>query len=61
MARCRSVVERVAEEIRHALLMVKGVLSVTPSVTDIGDHMNRERVRHELLEKLLAVLKDPVR
>lgn len=44
------------EEIRRALLMVKGVLSVESSVADISDHMNRERVRLELHEKLFAVL-----
>lgn len=44
------------EEIRRALLMVKGVLSVDSSVADISDHMNRERVRIELHEKLFQVL-----
>lgn len=44
------------EEIRKALLMVKGVLSVSPAVADFGDHMNRERIRLELHEKLFGVL-----
>jgi len=47
------------EEIRNALLMVKGVLSVSPSVAGIDDHMNRERVRLELMDKLFALMKDP--
>ncbi len=47
-----------AEEIRIALSMVKGVLSVTPSVTQLEDHMNRQRIRLELHEKLFQVLKD---
>jgi hypothetical protein len=50
-----------AEEIRIALSMVKGVLSVTPSVTQLEDHMNRQRIRTELHEKLFEVLRDPTR
>ena len=46
------------EEIRNALLMVKGVLSVEPSVAQLDDHMNRQRVRLELHEKLFNVLRD---
>jgi len=46
------------EEIRKALLMVKGVLSVDASVTELSDHMNRSRIRLELTDKLFAVLKE---
>jgi len=46
------------EEIRKALLMVKGVLSVDASVTELSDHMNRSRIRLELMDKLFAVLKE---
>jgi len=46
------------EEIRKALLMVKGVLSVDASVAELSDHMNRSRIRLELTDKLFAVLKE---
>jgi len=48
-----------AEEIIAAIKMVKGVLNVTPSVADFNDHMNRDRVRAELSQKLWDVLKPP--
>lgn len=50
-----------AEEIRIALSMVKGVLSVTPSVADYEDLMNRQRIRMELHAKLYEALRDPTR
>lgn len=46
-----------AEDIRTALEMVKGVLSATPSVRTPEDWMNRERVRHEMGEKLWDALR----
>jgi hypothetical protein len=45
-----------AAVIRAALEMVKGVISVSPVVADISDHMNRMRIRLELREKLLGLL-----
>lgn len=39
-----------------AIRQLRGVLSVSASVAHGGDHMARERVRHELREKLLEVL-----
>ncbi len=44
------------EQIKQALLMVKGVLNVQPILATPDDWMNRTRVKHELQEKLLAVL-----
>ena len=39
-----------------AIKMMHNVLSVTPHVTDVGDHMAQERARRELGDKLLGVL-----
>lgn len=36
--------------------MVKGVVAVRKSVTDAEDWMNRTRVKHELLDKLVSIL-----
>lgn len=46
-----------AEEIRLALAMVRGVVSVLSVETDTNDHMNRERVRSEMTNALLAALR----
>ena len=45
-----------AEGILQAIKCLRGVIDVTPSVRTTDDHMNRERIRRELGEKLLAVL-----
>jgi hypothetical protein len=44
-----------ATDIMIALLMVRGVLSVTPHIGSVSDIIVRERVRRELLDKLLAI------
>ena len=49
------------EAIINAIKMVKGVLSVTPHVVDHADHIAQQRVRHELGEKLWAVLYPPIK
>jgi hypothetical protein len=46
-----------AAAIRVALLMVRGVASVEPLPVDAEDFVNRERIRHELGQKLLEALK----
>lgn len=45
------------EGIRNALLRIKGVLSVEPHVTQVGDYVARLRAHEELAEKLRDVLK----
>lgn len=45
-----------AEAIIQAIKMVKGVLSVDGNVADIEAHLATERVRRELLQKLIGVL-----
>lgn len=44
------------ESLIAAMRQLRGVVSVTKHVTRIEDHLARERVRHELGEKLWAVL-----
>jgi hypothetical protein len=46
-----------AADIAIALLMVRGVVSVEPVAVDVDDFVNRERIRHELGQKLLEALK----
>jgi len=45
------------ETIKNAILMIKGVISVKESIVDSDDHINRERIRQELIQKLWDVLK----
>ena len=45
-----------AEAIINAIRQIKGVLMVDLSMTTLDDDINRNRVRHELGEKLWAVL-----
>jgi hypothetical protein len=45
-----------AQGVIDAILMIKGVLSVTTSVSTSDDSMNRLRIRHELKEKLFEAL-----
>lgn len=46
-----------AKPILEAIRMIKGVASATGRVANMDDHMNRERVRHELEMKLVKVLR----
>lgn len=46
-----------AEEIRRALSMVRGVVSVDVVEGDASDWMNREMVRHELTAAIFAALR----
>ena len=45
------------EIIQNAILMIKGVANVTPSISDIDDSINQDRIRMELRKKLFEVLK----
>jgi wobble nucleotide-excising tRNase len=47
-----------AEVIKQAIAAIRYVLSVAPVVADINDHMNRQRIRAELVEKLYAALEE---
>ena len=44
------------EEILSAVRMIRGVAHVEPSITTHNDHMNRQRIKGELLMKLFKVL-----
>lgn len=46
------------EAIVNAIMMVKGVASVTKSVAEMDDHMNRARVVYALREKILDVFNE---
>lgn len=41
------------EQILNAVKMIKGVLHVEPEITTVKDHMNRQRVKSELIDKIL--------
>lgn len=45
-----------AEVLIAAIRQLRGVLSVTGNVSDLSAHVAQERARHELGERLLAVL-----
>lgn len=45
-----------AEQLIAAVRMFRGVLSVTPNVSELSDHVAEQRVRRELGEKLWAVI-----
>ena len=45
-----------AEAIKNAILLFPGVLSAAGVVTDLTSHMAEERARHDLGQKLLAVI-----
>ncbi len=52
----KDVREDNAEDLMKAIGMIKGVISVKGRVTASGDYIAHQRVRHELSEKLWAVL-----
>lgn len=45
-----------AEPLINAIRQLRGVLSVEPSISDPSDWNARQRVHHELAEKLWAVI-----
>lgn len=47
-----------AEDILNAIRMVKHVQSVEPITANFEDRMNRSRVRHHLLDKILDVIRE---
>ena len=44
------------EDIKKALLMIKGVIDVEPSILTHNDHMIRERVKLETKNKFIKFL-----
>lgn len=46
-----------AEHIINAIQMIKGVVDVSPSVSDHNDHMNRIRIQSELEKRICDALK----
>jgi hypothetical protein len=47
-----------AEYIINAIRMIKGIIDVTPSVTNFDDYMNRARIRHEIEDKIWKALRE---
>ena len=43
------------EEIVNAIAMIRGVAHVALHVTDVDDHMARQRVRHEISADLITL------
>ncbi len=52
----RDIREDDAEAVLNAIRMIKGVLSVSPSLSEPGDWAAGERLRRELGDKLWAVI-----
>lgn len=52
----RDIRDEDAEHLIAAIRMLRGVLSVTPNVSEISDHIAEQRVRREIGEKLWAVI-----
>ena len=46
-----------AENLLTAIRMLRGVLSVTPNIANTTEHIAYMRVRSEMLDKLLDVVK----
>jgi hypothetical protein len=44
------------QRILEAVEMIKGVAHVEPSITTSEDHMNRQRIKSELLTKMFRIL-----
>ena len=47
-----------AEHIKIALESVRGVASVTPSIVNSGDIMNRQQIKHDMWEKIVKVFRE---
>jgi hypothetical protein len=46
------------EAILNAVKMIKGVASVEPSIATPDDHINRERIKMEVYDKMRKVILD---
>ena len=47
-----------SENIKNAILMLKGVIKVEPAVDDISSMFERNQVKHEMFHKILTLFKD---
>lgn len=45
------------EKIINAVYMINGVAHVEPTLVTIDDHMNREVIKRELINKIYEILK----
>lgn len=54
----RDIREDDVEPLTSAISMLRGVASVALKMANPDDHMNRERIRSEIEEKLWAALRD---
>jgi len=41
-----------------AISMLKGVVNVEPNISDINDHINRQKVYYDVKNKIYQLLKD---
>jgi len=57
----KEVSDEHAEEIKKALLMIKGVADVTVLSSDFADHMAYSRVRYEMRDKFMKFLKEDLK
>jgi len=46
------------KSIKNAILMIKHVIAVNPSVVIIDDYINRKQIENELKNKILDILYD---
>ena len=51
-----SVREEVAEEIANLCLNIKGVIAVDPILDTYEDKMNRNKVKHDVRQKIVEIL-----
>ena len=52
----REIREDDAEHLINAIRMLKGVVDVTPNVSDINSHIAESKVKRELADKLYSIL-----
>jgi hypothetical protein len=52
----RDLDDHEAERTIDALMMIKGVIKVSPIAATYEDDLNRQRVKRELRDKILALL-----
>ena len=45
-----------AEELIKSIRLLRGIAAVRPSVAQVEDYLNRERVKHELRQQLRGIL-----
>lgn len=43
--------------IKQCIMQIKGVVAVEPRLVNYDDHMNRQRIKHELFQKMMDVFR----